>query len=133
MNTADIGSQATEAASAIGGTLVEEIKKFGESFLSQAFGSGQKIPSEDELKKMTKNDDTFKKQPEAEVQAKIRAIYEEHQARLRKRKLEEEEEKKQEEEARKVAELNQLRVQKQELANVAIAKTRAEIKNYGAE
>lgn len=137
MDTSNAVGDVAETTTSAGSAFVNELKKIGQTAFSQILGTHptDQIPNKDELAEMAKKDEKFSIEEQAKIQAKIRAIYEEFEAMKKKRLQEKEQvEKLQEEEVKKLEELNEERVKEQELAvNPAIEKTRAEIKNYGAE
>lgn len=121
---------AAEAATGAGGGFLGELKKIGQTALSQITGSGAQIPTADQVKQLAKKDEQFSKEAQAEIQARIRAIYEEYAAKRKKHEMIATQQEQQFQEQKK-QELDTLK--KQEPLSPAIAKTRAEIKNYGAE
>ena len=137
MDPYDIVSEAAELTGEItkqaGKGFVGELKKAGQAAVGQILGTGGQTPSPstEELPEMKKDDKQFSESAQAEVRARIRSIYDEYRARTKKQEMAQEEKMAQEERAEKVAEANQLRRIKD--ISPAIAKTRAEIKNYGAE
>ncbi len=137
MDTSNVASDIAESATSAGSTFVNELKKIGQTAFSQILGTNpiDQIPNKDELAEMAKKDEKFSIDEQAKIHAKIKVIYEEFEAIKKKRQQEKEQvEKVQEEETKKLEELNEERVKEQELAvNPAIEKTKAEIKNYGAE
>ena len=101
--------------------------------VSQIIGQGQaQTPTTDDLAKLSDKDKKFSDAAQEEVRARIQAIYEEHAAT---RKKEEMIQKQQEaqigDQKEKQEEL--LGKQQKDMPISAIEKTRAEIKNYGAE
>lgn len=135
MDTSDVVSEAAEVAREItkqgGKGLVGELKKVGQAAVGQILGLQGQVPSEEDLSKMKKEDKQFSQAAEAEVKAKIQAIYDECRTRRKEQKELEAKKEAEEEEVEKVAEINQLRRTRE--INPAVDKTRAEIKNYGAE
>lgn len=113
-------------------TLMGQIGQFGRTASGQISGQMPDLMNAD-IAKMAKSDELFSETARAEVRAKIKRIYEEYAA---KRAREEQQrqllEQQQEQEMNKL-EVSKLAKKQQEEVNPAIAKTRAEIKNYGAE
>lgn len=109
-------------------SLLGELKKLGQSATSQATGH-EPPPSKGDVKAMAKSDDAFSKKESAVVAAKIKQIYAEYAAKKAQEGKQEEMVEKQQEEAKE----EQKKEIKKEETNAAIQKTRAEIKNYGAE
>lgn len=124
-----IGSVVGDIAGAVG----EELKKIGKTAVSQITGKpgdGQSQVSAQDLKTLKAQDQKFSKKGEAEVKAKIAQIYAEYAAKkAREQKQEATVQQQQEQEKTQVLE----QARKQEVITTPIAKTRAEIKNYGAE
>lgn len=118
------GGSATEQSA------VDEIKDFGKSFLAQI--TGHTDVAGGEVAKMAKADNKFSQVESAKVKAKINQIYQEYAAK-RAKEQQQQTLAKQQQEKEKVVQLQ--KEKKQEGMDVAIAqaKTRAEIKNYGAE
>ena len=116
----------------IAGAFGEELKKFGKTAVSQVTGKPQDQGTATVVdpKAMAKSDKEFSKQGEAEVRARIAQIYQEYAAKRAKEQKQEQlvQNRKEEQGKLEVGE-----VKKQEMADPSIAKTRAEIKNYGAE
>lgn len=113
-------------------SLLAELKKVGQTAGSQIFG-GQAEKSDEEVSSMKKKDEEFSKTELESIRGKVDQIYREHAQR---RAAEEQKKKDQalkemEEKRRRREEIRQL--EKKEPVNPAVAKTRAEIKNYGAE
>lgn len=108
--------------------LLDNFKKFGQSVTAQATG-GQQSMSDDDIKSLVKKDNDFSKKESAAVRARINRVYEEYAAKRAREKQQQEMAEKQKEEVKEVQE----KEIKKEESNVAIQKTRAEIKNYGAE
>lgn len=114
-------------------SLLEELKKVGQSAGAQISGhtdSGNQVGDIDSMKK---HDDDSSKVEFESIRARVDQIYREH---AQKRAAEEQSKreavlKEQEKKEQKRAEIRQLK--KIEPPNPAVAKTRAEIKNYGAE
>ncbi len=136
MDPSDIANEAVEAAHHAGSGIVGEFKKFGSAFFSQLLGSSPNADlKHNEIKDLVKGDKEFSEAASAEVAARVKAYYDEYYAIQKKRqeKMEEAEEQK-EEEGNKLEELNEQRVAKAQMGvSPEIAKTRAEIKNYGSE
>lgn len=137
MDPSDVGAEVGGVVTSAGGSIVNELKKIGQTAFSQILGTHptDQVPDKDELAALAKKDQKFSIEEQAKIHAKIRAIYEEFEARKKKKEQEKEQvEEYQEEEVKKLEELNEERVKEQDLSvNPAIGKTRAEIKNYGAE
>lgn len=116
----------------IAGAFGEELKKIGKTAVSQVTGKPQDQGTAivADLKAMQKGDRQFSKQGEAEVKAKIAQIYAEYAAKRAKEQKQEQLVQERQEEQRK---LEVGEIKKQEMADPSIAKTRPEIKNYGAE
>ena len=110
-------------------TAVDEVKGFGKSFLGQITGHMDAVGAD--IAKMAKADNKFSKIESEKIKARINQIYAEHTAkRVREQQQKEVVENQQEE----IKAAQQQQQKKEELGvNPAIAKTRAEIKNYGAE
>lgn len=107
-----------------------ETKKFGLNILSQVAGTKR---SYSEIEQMQKADEEFSSSAHSQLRDKIDAMYVNHQQR---RKQEEENRRQQEEQAKqekKQHELESRKTSNEPWESPAIAKTRAEIKNYGAE
>ena len=137
MYTSNVAGDVAESATSAAGAFVNELKKIGKTAFSQILGTNpnDQIPGKNELAEMAKKDEKFSIEEQAKIHAKIKAVYEEFEAIKRKKQQEKEAAQEvQEEETKKLEELNEERVKEQELAvNPAIEKTKAEIKNYGAE
>src|SRR3989344_5724877 len=117
-------SDIAETAGEVGSTFLGELKKIGKVAVSQIIGQGQaQTPTTDDLAKLSDKDKKFSDAAQEEVRARIQAIYEEHAARRKKEERGEQKEKKEE----------LLGKQQKDMPISAIEKTRAEIKNYGAE
>ena len=112
-------------------TVGDEVKLFGQDIIGQITGYQPK--PEENLKKLQKADKDFSKQGEAQVQAKIKQIYAEYEAKRQREKQQEEAMKAQEEQLDEQKKAIEEKQKKEEFINPAIAKTRAENKNYGAE
>lgn len=109
-------------------SLLSEIKKAGQAVGSQITGAA---PSMADVGKMQKKDQQFSQQEIEAVRAKVRQIYQEH---VQKRAQEKQQKAmvKQKEEQEKAREIEQIKRVAEPLSP-QVAKTRAEIKNYGAE
>lgn len=101
----------------------DEVKKFGQSFLSQI--TGHEVAHE----QLAKEDDEFSKRESDAIAAKIKQIYAQHVAKRQQQEKQEEMVEEKQEEQKKDFE----QVRKKEEVRSDIQKTRAEIKNYGAE
>ena len=126
-----IVSDVAEAAAHVVGSLLGEIKKIGQTATSQMTGSQSQTPTADDVAKLQKNEQEFKKDAIPEVQARIQAIYAEYAAKKKKEQMMAEQQTEAVEEQKQ--ELNEAKKQQIDQSNPAIAKNRAEIKNYGAE
>lgn len=126
-------SDVVETAGHAGGGILGELKKIGQTAVSQITGQGQtQPPTADDLDKLKKSDEKFRKEGQAEVQARIRAIYDEYEARRKKQEMAAKQQQAQiGEQKEKQEEL--LGKQQKDMPISAIEKTKAEIKNYGAE
>jgi len=111
-----------------GPSFLDELKKFGQTATSQVTGHEPAI-SDKQVKAMAKSDEAFSKQESALVAAKIKQIYADYAAKRAQEEKQEEVVVKQQEEMKE----EQKKEIKKEETNVAIQKTRPEIKNYGAE
>ena len=136
MDAQNVAGEVAQAAHHAGSGIVDEFKKLGSVFLGQIVGSS---PNADlkhhDVKKLALNDKEFSETASAEVSARVKAYYEQYYQMQKKRReqLGEQQEQKEEEE-KKLEELNEQRVAKDQMGvSPEIAKTRAEIKNYGAE
>lgn len=103
--------------------IFDEIKAFGLSALGQVSGK--------ELAEMKQKDDAFSEASEAEVKARIKAIYDQHAARRAQEAKHIDQQKKQVQEQKQEF----VKEKKEQQMDVAIAQTKAnaEIKNMGAE
>lgn len=112
-------------------SFLDELKKLGRSATAQV--SGAEDFTTDQISDMAKKDEEFSKQEADVLRAQIAKIYEEYQAK--KKQIDEEVKRKLVGEEVRQKEANELMEKNGEasFANPAIAKTRAEIKNYGAE
>jgi len=136
MDAQNVAGEVAQAAHHASSGIFDEFKKLGSSFLGQIVGSSPNADlKHNEIKDLAKGDKEFSEVASAEVAARVKAYYEQYYQLQKKRKeqLEEKEESKEEEE-KKMEELNEERVAKGQMGvGAEIAKTRAEIKNYGAE
>lgn len=117
----------------VAGVFGEELKKIGKTAVSQITGKPgdqQSQVSAGDLKTIVASDKKFSKKGEAEVKAKIAQIYQEYALKRAKEQKQEQLVQERQEEQRK---LEVREIKKQEMADPSIAKTRAEIKNYGNE
>ncbi|KKS04924.1 hypothetical protein A2W45_02205 [Candidatus Curtissbacteria bacterium RIFCSPHIGHO2_12_41_11] len=126
-------SDIAETAGEVGSTFLGELKKIGKVAVSQIIGQGQaQTPTTDDLAKLSDKDKKFSDAAQEEVRARIQAIYEEHAARRKKEEMARKQQQAQiGEQKEKQEEL--LGKQQKDMPISAIEKTRAEIKNYGAE
>lgn len=108
-----------------------EFKKLGKSATSQV--SGNEDVGQDALSKMTKKDKDFSDVEYAAVRAKVKQIYEEYEAKKKKEEAMLKQQKGVVEEQKKEVEELQQEKKKEEFIDPAIQRSRAEIKNYGAE
>ncbi|MBI2326690.1 hypothetical protein HYU92_00050 [Candidatus Curtissbacteria bacterium] len=110
-------------------SLLSEIKKAGQTVGAQITGAAP--PSPIDLGKMQKKDQEFSQQEIEAVRAKVRQIYQEYAARKAQERKQAEmvEQKEQEQKGREIEQIKRVK----EPISPQIAKTRAEIKNYGAE
>lgn len=107
-------------------SILGELKKFGQAATSQITGHEESAAN---LASMTKRDDEFSEKESRAVRAKIKQIYEEYSAkRASEGKQQETVAEHQEEQQKQIQE-----AKKKEMPRSDIQKTRAEIKNYGAE
>lgn len=111
-------------------TAVDEVKGFGKSFLGQITGHMDAVGAD--IAKMAKADNKFSQVESAKIKSKINQIYQEYAAKRARDQQQRELVTKQQ-----GGQIKQLEEQQKKesikAANPAIAKTRAEIKNYGAE
>jgi len=112
-------------------SFLDELKKMGRSVTAQV--SGAEDLTGEQVSEMAKKDEEFSKQEADALKARIAKIYEEYRAK--KKQMDEEIKSKlaQEEQHQKEGEVLMQKNEEVSLNNPAIAKTRAEIKNYGAE
>lgn len=112
-------------------SFLDELKKMGRSVTAQV--SGAEDLSGEQVSEMAKRDEEFSSQETEAVRARIAKVYEEY--RMKKEQMDEEMKRKmaQEEQHQKEGEELMQKNEEASFANPAIAKTRAEIKNYGAE
>lgn len=109
-----------------------EIKKAGQAIGAQIMGGGG-AQTDAQVAAMAQKDKEFSQAGVDQVRAKVKQIYEEHAARKAREKQEQEAVREQQEEQKKL-EVEQLKKQeKKSPVNPAIDRSRAEIKNYGAE
>lgn len=132
----DEGSQ---AVSSVGGVIADEIGKIIKSVIGQTTGNSTSDSSSsnsqgtDNYEALAKKDEEFSKKAEAQLQAKIQAMYAGYAARSKQEAARLAEKHKEEEvEEAKLEELNASRV-RQGFVNRAIEQTRPENKNFGAE
>lgn len=135
MKPEDVGHLVAQTTHTAGTDILEELAKIGKTALSQILGTSENYDlKHDDIKKMASEDDKFSESAISEQQAKIKAAYEAYYEQKRRREKLKEEEEQKEEERKKMEEVNAERVVKQKMAiPLGVAKTRAEIKNYGAE
>jgi|SRR3989344_998261 len=125
-------SDTLEAAGQAGSGFLGELKKIGKVAVSQITGVQSQTPTADDVAKLDKQDKEFSGSAQAEVEARIRAIYEEYEARRKKQEMAAKQQQAQiGEQKEKQEEL--LGKQQKDMPISAIEKTKAEIKNYGAE
>ena len=112
-------------------SFLDELKKMGSSVTAQV--SGAEDFTAEQVSQMAKKDEEFSKQESDVLRTRIAKVYEEYQAK--KKQIDEEIKSKltQEEQHQKEGEVLMQKNEEASFANPAIAKTRAEIKNYGAE
>lgn len=111
-----------------GSGVVGEFKKLVQTAGSQVIGQAPTLEA-GQIAKMAKKDEEFSTHEAAAIRARINQIYQEHAAKRVHEKQQMEMAEKQQEE---VKEEQEKEIKKEE-TNTAIQKTRAEIKNYGAE
>src|SRR3972149_9783421 len=80
-------SDAAEAAAHVGGSLLGEIKNIGQTAVSQMTGNQSQTPTVDDVAKLDKKEQEFKKDAIPEVQARIQAIYAEYAAKKKKEQM----------------------------------------------
>ena len=131
MDPSSIASDVAETAAHVGGSLLGELKNIGQAAVSQMTGNQAQTPRADDVAKLQKNEQEFTKEAIPEVQARIKAIYEEYAAKKRKEQMVDQQQTEAVEEQRQ--ELEEAKKNMVDQSNPAIAKNRAEIKNYGAE
>lgn len=122
----DIAEGAQGATSVIAG----EFTKLGKSAASQISPQSQPQQSSDDITQLAKEDKEFSKKEAAVVQGNINRIYQEYAAKRAKEQKQQEMAQNQQDVQRN-AQIEEIK--KQQAINPAIAKSRAEIKNYGAE
>ena len=136
MDAQNVASEVAQAAHHASSQIVDEFKKIGSAFLGQIVGASPNADlKHNEVKELAKNDKEFSEAASAEVSARVKTYYEQYYQMQKKRKeqLEQQEAIKDEEE-KKLEDLNEKKVSRDQLSiRGEIAKTRAEIKNYGAE
>ncbi|MBI4037571.1 hypothetical protein HY382_00825 [Candidatus Curtissbacteria bacterium] len=108
-------------------SLSGELSKLAKGTTSQVSGKVQSVGE------MAKADDEFSKREAEAVKLKIAKIYEEHAARRKREEEARRQEVLQKEQQKKQIDTQALEQKKQDFVNPAVAKTRAEIKNFGAE
>lgn len=108
-------------------SITGELSKLAKSTAGQVSG---KVPSASE---MAKADEEFSAREAEAVKVKIARIYEEHAARRKQEEETSSQEALQKEQQKKQIDAQVLEQKKQDFVNPAVAKTRAEIKNFGAE
>ena len=124
-------SSVKSVAGSVVAAVGEELTKVGQTAMGQVTGKTQ-APSADEIANLAKKDKNFSKKGEVEVKARIKAVYQEYAAKQKKAQMKEEAQKQQaEQQQEEVAELENQ--QKSEELNVQVERSKAEIKNYGAE
>ncbi len=136
MDAQDVAGEVAEAAQHAGSGIFEEFKKLGSTFFTQMLGTSANSDLKHyEIKELAKKDKNFSKEASAEVAARVKAYYEEYYATQKRRREQLEDQKEErEEEEKKLEKLNEERVAKSQMGvSPEVAKTRAEIKNYGAE
>lgn len=111
-------------------SAIEEVKGFGKSVLDQI--TGHTDQTQGDIAKMAKADNKFSQVESEKIKAKINQIYQEYAAKRAKEQQQQETLAKQQEEQTKQI-VEQKKKEEMVAANPAIAKTRVEIKNYGAE
>lgn len=131
MDPSDFMEGAGEVVKAAGGGVLEEFGKLGKSMFSQLLGGFQDDISDEALKNLDKKDKDTSAIGQAEVQARIKAYYLEHEAKRKKEAQLAEQTEDEEEEEKKLEELNAVKVKQNIIPQ--IDKTRAENKNYGSE
>ena len=124
-------SSVKSVAGSVAAAVGEELTKVGQTAMGQVTGKTQ-APSANEIANLAKQDKNFSKKGEVEVKARINAIYQEYAAKQKKAQMGQETQKQQaEQQQEEVAELENQ--QKSEELNVQVERSKAEIKNYGAE
>lgn len=124
-----------KAKSATGGgspqdqSAIDEVKGFGKSVLGQITGHTEEYG---DIAKMAKADNKFSQVESEKIKAKMNQIYQEYAAKRAKERQQQEVVKKQQEEQTKKL-VEQQKKEEMAVVDPAIAKTRVEIKNYGAE
>lgn len=107
-----------------------ETKKFGLNILSQV--AGTKL-SYGEIEQMRQKDEEFSSVAHGQLRDKINAMYANHQQRRRQEAENRQHQEEQVKQEKKQHELELRKTSNEPWESPAIAKTRAEIKNYGAE
>lgn len=128
---ADISKVKSAVTGSAGDQSAEDVVRgFGKSFTSQITGHTADLGQGD-ITKMAKADTKFSKVESEKVKAKIKQIYQEYAAKRAREQRQQVVAKQQEEQTKQLVE--QQKTEEMVASNPAIAKTRAEIKNYGAE
>ncbi|GEM_PF-5728265 len=109
-----------------------EFKKLGKSASGQVSGNDDNAGA-DSLNAMTKKDENFSSVEYANVRAKVQQIYAEYEAKKKKQEIAQKQQGEVVEEQKKEIEEIKEERKKDDFVNSAIEKSRAEIKNYGAE
>lgn len=127
---ADISKVKSAVTGSAGDQSAEDVVRgFGKSFTSQI--TGHTDLTSGDITKMVKADTEFSKVESEKVKAKIKQIYQEYAAKRAREQQQQVAAKQQEEQTKQLVEQN--KTEEMIASNPAIAKTRAEIKNYGAE
>jgi len=108
-----------------------EFKKMGKSIGSQV--SGDEDVSGGVLSAMTKKDEDFSQTEYAAVRAKVKQIYEEYEAKKKREEAMRVQQTEVVNEQKKEMEELKVEKKKEEFVDPSVQKSRAEIKNYGAE
>lgn len=119
-----------EGIGAASSVIADELGKLGKSAASQISPQSQPQSSSDDITQLAEKDKEFSKKEAAVVQGRINRIYQEYAAKRAKEQKQQEMVQNQQE-IQKDREIQEIK--KQQTINPAIAKSRAEIKNYGAE
>lgn len=126
-NSSSAGLSGAKISSGDDHSILGEFKKFGQAASAQI--SGHQAQQAAALAQMTKKDKEFSKKEYDVISAKIKRIYEEYAAKRQKEEKQGEMvEAQQEKQQKQIKE-----IKKKEMPRADIQKTRAEIKNYGAE